>query len=58
MERTQQRLNKEKSVLSVNTDTTLKINIENSQRLLPTNEINKIVSEYRRQVIIFIAIKF
>lgn len=48
MERTQQRLNKEKSALSVNTDTTLKINIENSQRLLPTNEINKIVNVAER----------
>ena len=42
-ERTQQILNKELSAKNVNNDTYLKINIENSQRLLPTNEIYKVV---------------
>lgn len=39
-----QRLNSEKSKNSVNTDTFMKINLEQKQRLLPTNEINKIVN--------------
>jgi hypothetical protein len=43
-ERTQQRLNSEKSQLATNTDTFLKINIEGSERLLPTNEIDRIVN--------------
>ncbi len=43
-ERTKQILNKELSVKNVNNDTYLKINVENSQRLLPTNEIYKIVN--------------
>ena len=43
-ERTKQILNKDLSVKNVNNDTHLKINIENSQRLLPTNEIYKIVN--------------
>jgi hypothetical protein len=48
MERTKQILNKELSVKNVNNDTYLKINIENSQRLLPTNEIYKIVNVAER----------
>lgn len=48
MERTQQRLNKETSALSVNTDSFLKVNLENSQRLLPTNEIIEIVNVAER----------
>ena len=43
-ERTKQILNKELSVKNVNNDSYLKINVENSQRLLPTNEIYKIVN--------------
>ena len=43
-ERTKQILNKELSVKNVDNDTYLKINVENSQRLLPTNEIYKIVN--------------
>jgi hypothetical protein len=43
-ERTKQRLNNEKSQLTTNTDSFLKINIEGSERLLPTNEINRIVN--------------
>lgn len=48
MERTQQRLNKETSKTSVNTETILKIKVENSQRLLPTNQINEIVNVAER----------
>ncbi len=48
MERTQKRLNKETSALSVNTDSFLKVNLENSQRLLPTNEIIEIVNVAER----------
>jgi hypothetical protein len=47
-ERTKQILNKELSVKNVNNDTYLKINVENSQRLLPTNEIYKIVNVAER----------
>ena len=47
-ERTKQILNKELSVKNVNNDTYLKINIENSQRLLPTNEIYKVVNVSER----------
>jgi hypothetical protein len=43
-ERTKQILNKELSVKNVNNNTYLKINLENSQKLLPTNEIYKIVN--------------
>lgn len=43
-ERTKQRLNSEKSQLATNTDTFLKINIEGNERLLPTNEIDRIVN--------------
>lgn len=44
MERIKQRLNVIKSKNSVNTDSLFKINIEGKERLLPTNEINKIVN--------------
>lgn len=44
MERIKQRLNVIKSKNSVNTDSLIKINIEGKERLLPTNEINKIVN--------------
>ena len=44
MERTKQILNKELSVKNVNNDSYLKINVENSQRLLPINDIYKIVN--------------
>ena len=47
-ERTKQILNKELSAKNVNNDTYLKINIENSQRLLPTNDIYKIVNVAER----------
>jgi hypothetical protein len=47
-DRIQQRLNSEKSKKSVNTDTLVKINVESSERLLPTNEINKIVNVAER----------
>jgi len=47
-ERTKQILNKELSVKNVNNDIYLKINVENSQRLLPTNEIYKIVNVAER----------
>jgi hypothetical protein len=43
-ERTKQILNKELSVKNVNNNTYLKINLENTQKLLPTNEIYKIVN--------------
>lgn len=43
-ERTKQILNKELSVNNVNSDIYLKINVGNSQKLLPTNEIYKIVN--------------
>lgn len=43
-DRITQRLNSEKSKNSVNTDTFTKINLEQTQRLLPTNNINKIVN--------------
>jgi hypothetical protein len=47
-ERTQQRLNLETSKKSVNNDTYLKINLENTNRLIPTNEIYKIVDVSER----------
>ena len=47
-DRTKQRLGVETSKKSVNTDTFLKINIEGSERLLPTNEINKTVNAAER----------
>ena len=43
-ERTKQRLASQNSKKSVNTDTLLKINLEGSERLLPTNQINHIVN--------------
>lgn len=54
MERLTQILNSEKSKNSVNTDTFLKINIDGEQKLLPTNDILKIVNlderfNYERQ---------
>lgn len=42
--RTQKILNSETSKKSVNTDVFLKVNIDGNERLLPTNEINKIVN--------------
>jgi predicted nuclease of predicted toxin-antitoxin system len=44
MERTRQILNDNLSAEKVNTDSYLKINVENSQKLLPLNDINKIVN--------------
>lgn len=46
--RIEQKLNSEKSKNSVNTDTFVKINVEQKQRLLPTNNINKIVNAAER----------
>jgi len=43
-DRIKQRLSVENSKKSVNTDTFLKINVESNERLLPTDEINKIVN--------------
>ncbi len=48
MDRIKQRLNTNKSKNSVNTDTLVKINMEGSERLLPTNNINKIVNVAER----------
>lgn len=48
IDRTKQRLAVENSKKSVNKDTLLKINVENKSRLLPTNEINKIVDVAER----------
>ena len=42
--RIKQILNSEKSKLSVNTDTYLKINLDSKEILLPTDEINKVVN--------------
>ena len=42
--RIQKRLNVERSKTSVNTDGFLKINLDNSSTLIPTNEIDKIVN--------------
>ena len=47
-DRITQRLNSEKSKNSVNEDTFLKINLEQKQRLLPTNNINEIVNAAER----------
>jgi len=47
-ERTQQRLNLETSKKSANNDTYLKINLENTNRLIPTNDIYKIVDVSER----------
>jgi hypothetical protein len=44
MERIQKILNSEISKKSVNTDTLLKINIEGKEKLLPPDEINKIIN--------------
>lgn len=43
MDRIKYRLRSTESQTSVNTDTFVKINLEGNQRLLPTNEINRIV---------------
>lgn len=48
MENTKQILNKEISVNNVNTDTFLKVKFEQSNRLLPFNNINKIVNAAER----------
>lgn len=48
IDRTKQRLAVENSKKSVNKDTLLKINVENKSRLLPTNQINKIVNVAER----------
>lgn len=48
MERTRQILNDELSALATNTDSYLKINIDNSQRLLPLDDINKVVNAAQR----------
>jgi hypothetical protein len=42
--RTQQRLNNETSTKTTNTDTFLKINLDGKERLLPPDQINKIVN--------------
>lgn len=42
--RTQQRLNNETSINTTNTDTFLKINLDGKERLLPPDQINKIVN--------------
>lgn len=46
--RIEQKLNSEKSKNSVNTDTFVKVNVEQKQKLLPTNNINKIVNAAER----------
>jgi hypothetical protein len=46
--RIEQRLNSEKSKNSVNTDTFVNVNVEQKQKLLPTNNINKIVNAAER----------
>ena len=48
MERTRQILNDELSAEKTNTDSYLKINIANSQRLLPLDDINKVVNAAER----------
>lgn len=48
IDRTKKRLNSETSKSSVNTDTFLKIDIEGSERLLPTNDIYRIVNVAER----------
>lgn len=48
MDRTQHKLASQESVTNVNTDTYLKINLEGSERLLPSNEINHIVDVAKR----------
>lgn len=48
MDRIKQRLNTNKSKNSVNTDSLIKINMDGSERLLPTNDINKIVNVAER----------
>ena len=48
MERTRQILNDELSALATNTDSYLKINIGNSQRLLPLDDVNKVVNAAQR----------
>ena len=44
VERLKQRLGSETSKVSVNTDTYLKLNLEGKERLLPPDEINKVVN--------------
>jgi hypothetical protein len=48
MDRIKQRLNTNQSKNSVNTDSLIKLNMEGSERLLPTNDINKIVNVAER----------
>ena len=48
MERTRQILNDEVSAEATNTDSFLKINLNNSQKLLPLDDINKVVSASER----------
>lgn len=48
MERTRQILNDELSAEATNTDSYLKINIGNSQKLLPLDDINKVVNAAER----------
>lgn len=48
MDRIKQRLNTNKSKSSVNTDSLIKLNMHGDERLLPTNEINKIVNVAER----------
>ena len=48
MERTRQILNDELSAEKTNTDSYLKINIANSQILLPLDDINKVVNAAER----------
>ena len=47
-DRIKQRLNSEKSQNSVNTDTFLKVDVEGNERLLPTNDIYRIVNVAER----------
>lgn len=51
MERTRQILNDELSAEKVNNDSYLKINLNNSQKLLPLNEIDKVVDVAERFII-------
>lgn len=48
MDRIKQRLNTNKSKNSVNTDSLIKLHMDGSERLLPTNDINKIVNVAER----------
>jgi len=48
MENSKQRLNIETSKLSVNNDTFIKLNLNNNEKLLPTNDINRVVNVAER----------